>query len=68
MASANQGEGEAIRVSGSAFKANAFPWRFPIKWKPVDRRKRPIYLLLSRLRAEVRAKLALALCEGRDEC
>ncbi len=34
--------------------------RFPIKWNPVDRRKRPKLMDLSKLRAPVRAKLALA--------
>jgi outer membrane receptor protein involved in Fe transport len=33
--------------------------RFPIKWNPVDRRKRPELMDLSKLRAPVRAKLAL---------
>jgi hypothetical protein len=33
--------------------------RFPIKWNPVDRRKRPKLMDLSKLRAPVRAKLAL---------
>ena len=42
-------------------RAAAGPGRFPIKWNPVGRRKRPIYRILRKYRAPERAILALAL-------